>query len=570
MKKKKSRLRQFICAYMMAQVFFALPIFAFEGWNVYNGEYVYLDKEGKQITNVWKESGGQMCYVGYDGFMARNKLIDYGDNYYYVDANGYRKTNAFVTIDETNAPDNPERWGLHYFDDKGKSIRKTGDTFKKMIEGHWYAYDEEGVIITGWIDSDGSIIDDPTSVLDSGIYYADPDKGYLLQNSWYNFTYDLGVHHIENDGSNGMGTDYLYLDTLWMYFDNSGKKVMSTSEDGTTKVKTINNVRYAFDENGIMIEGFTKNNGTIDTHQQSNPTLTQEIKVYDEVQGSLIKSGWYHGAPARSMDEEDYNDDKRSWFYTLSNGNIIKNKVKSIDGKKYVFDGIGRLKKGFVLTDGNGYYVANYEKDEISRDDFIYGIDSGSKLYGSENSDLKYFSEDDGTLQDGEVRIDINDGTYTFLFNKVGTAYGARNTLKKKSDCYYINGLKLCPWDDTKYGIIKVSDTEYRVVNANGKVIKSKRKVIKDDYENYIVILNDKFVGYVLNEDTKIKLRWNKDSDVGEVGYYYYNRNTIEEKGKTKTIGWDGIAVPFGRTYPTATDLSALPEDMRVNFKVER
>ena len=111
--------------------------------------------------------------------------------------------------------------------------------------------------------------------------------------------------------------------------------------------------------------------------------------------------------------------------------------------------------------------------------------------------------------------------------------------------------------------VVKVSDTEYKVVNKEGKIIKGNRKLIKDDYENLLVILNGRLVAYITDAQDKMKLKWCKKpiariSDLS--GYYYYN-------GESEIRDYVALAVAVGTQCPTPAQLANIPVEMRVNFR---
>ena len=257
-----------------------------------------------------------------------------------------------------------------------------------------------------------------------------------------------------------------------------------------------------------------------------------------------------------------YDDGKEYWYYVDSDGAIVKNRIKNISGNKYSFDGLGRLRKGFLLIDGVTFMGAEYKGEDLSRNDFMYSVTEGSHLYGSDLLDIHYFNENEGNNEGkmitGTVKIELSDGVYEFNFKDSGIAYGNKNELKLYKNSFYKNGLKFKPWEETKYGIVKVSDEEYKLINSSGKIVRGRRKVIKDDYDNFIVLFNDRVAAYILQPNRKVKLRWKTFKNV--TGYYYYDED-LEKKAYT------GLAVASGTTCPTPAQIHSIPNDMKVNFR---
>ena len=161
-------------------------------------------------------------------------------------------------------------------------------------------------------------------------------------------------------------------------------------------------------------------------------------------------------------------------------------------------------------------------------------------------------------MRSGKINLELSDGTFEFNFRNSGKAVGNKNELKLYKNSYYRNGIKLVPWEDTKYGIIKVSDNEYKVVNSNGRIINARKKVIIDDYDNFIIILNNKLAGYVKQTNRKVQFKWRTIN--GITGYYYYDMD-LEKKKITN------LCIEAGTTEPTNAMLKDIPDDLKVNFK---
>ena len=57
----------------------------------------------------------------------------------------------------------------------------------------------------------------------------------------------------------------------------------------------------------------------------------------------------------------------------MNSGQVYRDRIRRINGRSYAFDGIGRMQTGFVLFDGKSEFVARYEVDDWSSEDFIEG-----------------------------------------------------------------------------------------------------------------------------------------------------------------------------------------------------
>ena len=549
---------------MMVALFSVLTfinsVFAFSGWTKDGDHVVYVNEAGYRIANAWREDNGNKFYLDDNGYVVYGKVFEYGNRIYCTEKSGARVTNSFVEVTRDMIIGDSIEPGLFYFGSDGAAYEKTSSKFIRTIDGKKFAFDDSNhVMMDSWISIDGDYLSADDNVISDGWYYAS-ENGALLQNLWYEFTYDAASDRELGD-SNYIADNYDNIDKLWMYFGNDCKKLVGT-ETGTKKLR-LNGYEYAFDSRGILLLGFQKNQADVDYNQRSNPTVAEKIKYYDPYAGELTRNKWIYTTTPKSFSEDDYNDGKHYWFYVSNDGSLIKNRIRTIENKKYIFDGFGRVKDGFIISDGVGYYVADYKAEDLNKNDFVFSVDEGSKLYGTDLADLFYFSEKEETsegfsMQTGTTKLELNDGTYEFQFRNNGRAVGQKSTLTLYKDSYYRNGLKFVPWEGTKYGIVKVSDTEYKVINSNGKIVKAKRKIITDDYGNSIVILNNVLAAYLKEPLRRTQYRW--ETRNGVTGYHKYDRDS-----EKKTYA--GVAVASGTMYPTAAQIADIPLDLRVNFK---
>lgn len=551
--------KNFLFAYLLIVILFATNAFAFTGWYKDGDKMVYLNSDGYRLANTWKESDGMKYYLGADGYVLYNKVFELNGSIYYVGPDGKRVDNKFIDVTDDMIQGNDVTPGTFYFGADGKAYNRSTNKFIKTIDGKKYAFtDDYHILKDTWLTSDGDPIDGYEDILNDGYYYARPN-GVLYQNEWYNFSKDIGSN-ADIGESIYISSDYDNLDTLWMYFGQDCEKYYAKST--LSKKLKLNGYEYSFDERGILLLGFERQQAEVDYNQQSNPVVNEKIKYYDSNTGALLKNQWVYTTTPESFDETEYNDGKYYWFYLTNDGSIVKNKIRTINGSKYTFDGFGRLKHGFVISDGVGQYVADYKAEDLSKDDFVFSVAEGGHLYGSDLADLFYFNEDEdsneGVMRKGNVKIELADGTYEFGFKSTGRAVGNKNELTLYKDSFYKNGIKFVPWEDTKYGIIKVSDTEYKVINSNGRVLKAKRKLIVDDYGNYIVILNDRLAGYIVEPLRKTQIRWGTVN--GITGYHLYDRD-YEKKT------YVGVAVASGTIVPSDEEIADIPDDLKINFK---
>ena len=133
------------------------------GWVQEGAEWRYVDNNNEYVTGTIQSSGNAKFYLNDDGYMVRDYFLeDYNDNTYYFGTNGAMVTNTWVAIDSSRVentgdyiPDN--YW--YYFQASEKAMKAASNSIKKTtIDGKKYGFNENGQMLTGWINSEGSTI----------------------------------------------------------------------------------------------------------------------------------------------------------------------------------------------------------------------------------------------------------------------------------------------------------------------------------------------------------------------------------------------------------------------------
>ena len=289
--------RAFLLAAAAACLFPTVTAYAVEGWNKVGDEWQYLNREDQPVTNAFKKSKEDWFYLGDSGVLLKNRIFSYGGSDYYVDQDGRMAKNAWVFIDHESDPDsNYGDGGWHYFGADGKGYRAKGKGFRKEIDGQYYAFDENGNMLTGWIDEEGNVLSDEDPFVNAR-YYADAD-GALYTNRW--LYYDWGSHLT----SEVTGRSYEDYEKMWFYFGADSKKYRSRAGEQPFQ-RDINGATYGFDEKGVMIEWWDKV-ASISNAVRSNPTADERVRYYDGYDGGpLMKNKWLWMYPSANLDEKE-------------------------------------------------------------------------------------------------------------------------------------------------------------------------------------------------------------------------------------------------------------------------
>ena len=520
---------------------------AVPGWTKSGDEWMYLADDGTPLTDVWRESKGYMYYLDESGKILKDAFFTWKGDDYYVKEDGKMAKDEWAFISEGEEP------GWRYFGNDGSAYRRKNGIVVHNIDGKRYIFDENGVMLTGWIDATGNPVSDEDPFKE-GMYFS-YDDGAMLTDAW--------LDYYENNAG-GSNTDslvtqrnYKDYDSMWFYFDAKSKKLKSTTDN--PKQRDINGGTYQFDENGVL-NPWWGNIATVSNANRSNPTTLNKdgkregTKYFNgSTNGSLSKNEWLWMYPSDEMSIEDAQSIEASWWRTDDTGRVVTNSIRRVNDVYYAFDGLGRMQSGFVLFDGRHEFVAQYDVDAWKKEDFIEG-----NIYGVERSDLYFFSNDelnDGGMKTGhDIYINIEDGTFAFGFGSNGKAIGGRNKMKLWNDSYYINGLRLDAPEDLGYGVVKETlpsgEHRYKLVNASGKVIKGHKKVVRDSEGGYYMLLNNCVVGYTEDEYKPVYRTGTEGT-----GFYHYDKKESDKYAR----GLAGKAVEN-------PEFSDLPDDARLNF----
>ena len=484
--RKQTKLVAVLSAAALLAIGASMTSFAARGWQEENGSWYYYSNDDDYVTNEWKKSGNNWFYLGDDGAMLTDTLVEDGNYMYYVNANGAMVTNSWVAVEpgdddyEDNAPDH--YW--YYFGSNGKAY-KAGDSGLsiKTINGKKYGFDSDSKMVYGFVTEDGQKNQDENPFVDAMYYFGDSDDG-AMHTDWLQYM----------DGSDLSSTvvdkDYADMDEMWFYFKPSNGKMVKTEAGANLKTQTVRGNKYGFDENGVMVYEWNE------TSTESSATKSGIKYFSDQTDGHLKKNSWIYAVPTQEMDDAtgntDYEDDTSRWFYSNAQGETYKNVIKKINGKKYLFNEVGEMESGLqwvTLADAKtSTDVANITDDDTDESTQIMEHDNAA------NEALYYFSDDgdtDGSMKTGKnIKIELDDDTFTFGFKTNGKAYDYRNDgLEDKK--IYINGILQKAGTDEKYKLVDTSaapaDLKMKdayLVGTSGTIVGTK-KYVKDADDNW-------------------------------------------------------------------------------------
>ena len=222
-----------------------------EGWRKLKDgseEYwAYFQEGGKAVKGNWKNINNKYYYFDEDGKMLTGWILD---NNYYIKNDGTMVTGWYKLMppgdeEERRTGPNPssdEKW--FYFTNTGKKFKpvlSNGSKFgEKKIDGVRYAFNENGELVTGWVQTSGD--SNPTI---KNFKYMNADG--TVRTGWYS----------TEPPEELLGE---YNNTVeWFYFSSTGEPVASKNEKlNANDLQKIKGKQYLFDKNGTPVYGIQK------------------------------------------------------------------------------------------------------------------------------------------------------------------------------------------------------------------------------------------------------------------------------------------------------------------------
>ena len=245
-------------------------------------------------------------------------------------------------------------------------------------DGKWYYYDQDGKKVKydsmpRWVDGEGY----KYYVLNSkGVQVT--SKGWYTTNYIYTYYYNKikiqNKYYLKSDGS--VTTGWKKISKKWYYFEYDGKMAKGV-------------VRKEIDSSGKEKHYLLGNDGA-----------------------RITKKGWHQVTYVDFSESYGTKTTSKYWYYVKSDGTIYRNCIKTIKGKKYLFDDEGRLVcndiggvrdestgdiKTYYSTDKNGviYTKKGWRTIKITYTDKYYSYSL------KENVTVKVYVKTGGKLQTG-------------------------------------------------------------------------------------------------------------------------------------------------------------------------
>ena len=497
-------------------------------------DFYYLLDTGVIATNYMYIQDGDRYYFGEDGKMVKDAIVDHDNEKYFFDPNGGMIKNRWVTEEELDPFDKTPTRTTYYFGPSGRAYKANEGSglIVKTIDGERFGFNSDGHRLTGYVNLEGEELDvDTVYAYAECAYYFDPGENGAATTGWHEYSgpVDSGMYDDNNQ--------------VFLYFDEkTARKVYYRGNTaGGFLYRTIDGQRYMFDENGVRFCKWYSS--------PSNPTYSP--KYYSDDYDGFLAKGWFLAVPPKDSitkkNRDRYSDDTEVWFYADSRGYLVRNCLKKIGRYTYCFDEDGVMQADALVVMKNGKYDRSYEVTDITREELIFGIDDGGLI--GDNEFVLYFVDPEnenlsGSMAktDTKIKLELKDEDVSFFQSSRGgysSEISGNVVLKNKK--YYQHGVQLEAVNDAKYGIVKVNDNSYHVVNKVGSVV-NKPGSYKMGADEFILVGPNKEYCGVYSVQCKYK-----------DGVWSY----LEDKK------W--IACPAGELPPETLRLSAY--NYYVNFK---
>ena len=543
----------------------AMTSFAAQGWVEEDGTWYYYDKDGSRVEDEWKKSGDNWFWLNGDegGAMATDMLVEDDDDTYYVDANGVMVTNTWVKVvnEDQDDEDDPAEYHYYYMQSNGKAYKGSGDKVsKKTIDGKQYAFDEDGIMLYGWVDEDGTMVNDEDGWADATYYFGSWEDG-SMKTGWQK----ISVY----DNTDDKEDDYDY----WFNFKANGKKrvQLDNGSEDTDATWKNNGKYYHFDTRGVMVyEWYPTQNTTSNLHSASNWSYFNSPE-----DGAKVVKGWFkvvgpnEDTSFKELDSESFasvdgvkNEDARWYYNDGREEGLVAGKIKKIKGKYYGFrpdDGEkgGAMLKGLCALEMDGENIVKVYDDDMDADDlddFLDGVDAGNY---TANTYLYYFGnaddeDTDGAMKTGNVTVNLDGETIQFKFRNNGGAEsrGRGVTGVEKGDYIYKFGKKIKADSEDKYilvyasgdinstGTVTVHDYDGSDVRELSGLLKGQSNADDKGMTNVLYNFGTADQGwYLVNTSGKIQTGTKTGVKDGDDWYWYMYKDNIMMYTDSKDLG---------------------------------
>ena len=233
------------------------------------------------------------------------------------------------------------------------------DVWKKS-NGQWY-----------YLDSDGYMAKEQVIEDDDDKYYVDAN-GARVTNAWVS---------LDNDDLLDDDDESESIDTVWMYFDATGKALGAGTDNGEIKRLPYGDGKsdyFIFNQDGYMLSGWKK---------WDKAGTDKDLYYLGSQDEGWARTNWHYLeidpdiSAFDGIDTEDSNYKDECWFFFKTNGKAYKDDTAKYNNRTYAFDEYGRMLDLWV-----------YPEDGVASDSGL----TNAKTASSSAPGAAYYTEEDG------------------------------------------------------------------------------------------------------------------------------------------------------------------------------
>lgn len=319
----------------------AYKISNYEGLN--DKVYLYFKQDGKAIrskdTKIKKYMiDGKQYYFDSNGILLTGWFDEYGnrgdDNQgdefvtmtYHADESG-QLTSGWLECDNESPNDSYDKKEKLFFYFDPKDNKKVINCVKKILDKK-YAFDNDGVMLSGWDYFEDNVIVYTDLDNEYAKYFSTDNDGQMVKNKW---VYDVPSKILDI-------SDYEDNTPRYFYFQSDGNMV-------SNKKKKIGNKFYRFDNNGIMKTGLLL----------EKDNVIQEVNIDKTSCKNFLKKGiWYdEDETERAPIEVDRNN---VFIYFYKDDGALSTGVVNIEFDDGIYEYYGDKEGGYFGRRRNKYY----------------------------------------------------------------------------------------------------------------------------------------------------------------------------------------------------------------------
>ena len=372
--------------------------------------YYAFNEYGQMLTGFFNDQGEMWDEREDDDPF---DLYNDGDLYHADEKTGVLTTGWYKLNTLSDKYPNKNSIWMYFNTSTFKAVRSTGDNYKKLtVDGKRYAFDDNGVMLTGF---EASQYNEDHGGSSETVYFG--EDGAEVTSGFYNIDLSDELNYEK------YGDDYDDYEDLTIYLSKNGVIYKN-------QIKKIGSYQYGFDENGVIVRGLSvwNNNDYIDTIDTDSTDAKKFITdgTYRTKSGStssLNNSDVIHyfdskGRKITSNTKLDFDDE--SYTYSAASSGAYE----GLHNKKYYVHGL-------LIKPTNdtkyGVYIPNPSKERYSTSE----ICNMNNIVINKNGSVE--SSSSGVLKD-------EDENYWVISNsRLINIYNIQ--VKKSGGKYYFRGV---------------------------------------------------------------------------------------------------------------------------------